>query len=62
MDGDLKKCRACGADYPVDTPMCPRCRVPRKGDINRPAIAAYGLFLFVMLLLAIGMLLYFNKA
>ncbi len=58
MEVDVQKCRACGEDYSVDVPVCPRCRVPRKGDLNKPAIAAYGLFLLVMLILAIATLTY----
>ncbi len=58
MGVDVEKCRACGAAYPVDTPVCPRCRVPRKGDVNRPALVAYGVFLLVGLILAVVTLVY----
>jgi hypothetical protein len=61
MEADVQKCRACGEDYSVDAPICPRCRVPRKGNLNKPAIAAYGLFLLVMLILGIVTLLYLGR-
>ncbi len=52
MTLDTQPCRACGADYSLDTPICPVCKVPRKGDVNWPAIRAYGFFLVVMFVVA----------
>jgi predicted nucleic acid-binding Zn ribbon protein len=56
----VQHCRACGAAYPLDTPICPRCRVPRKGDVNKPALLAYSIFILVMVILAGVMLLYLS--
>jgi uncharacterized paraquat-inducible protein A len=61
MEVEVQKCRACGQEYSLETPVCPRCRVPRKGDVNKRAIAAYSFFLLVMFLLAIVTLVYLGR-
>lgn len=49
IQSEVKACRACGEAYSLDSAQCPRCNVKRGGDVNRKAIAAYGFFLFLML-------------
>lgn len=40
-------CHSCGQALGDEETQCPRCRVLRRGDVNRPMIAAYAFFLFV---------------
>ena len=41
-------CKACGVPYSAKVPVCPVCKVPRKGDVNWRAVKAYSFFLAVM--------------
>ncbi len=59
MPKNLKSnCHACGQKLTVDALTCPRCKVARKGDINKPMVAAYGFFLLLMLVLGSATILY----
>ena len=40
-------CHSCGQSLGEEETRCPRCRVSRRGDVNRPMIAGYALFLLV---------------
>lgn len=61
MQSNPKPCRACGEPYPDDVPVCPRCRVPRKGDVNKPAVIAYSIFLALMLVMFLLVLHYSQR-
>jgi len=57
-----QKCRACGHDFTEDAPTderdsCPKCNLPRKGDVNRASIGAY--LFFIGLMFAAGIVAYF---
>ncbi|HLH81399.1 MAG TPA: hypothetical protein VKV29_14095 [Chthonomonas sp.] len=45
----LHTCKACGFRYSSECERCPRCHIPREGDLARkwPAIRAYLFFLIV---------------
>ncbi len=43
------RCHACGIILAPDSEICPRCKVARKGDANRPMIAAYLFFVLLMI-------------
>ena len=40
-------CHSCGQALREEETQCSRCHVARRGDANRPMIAAYALFLLV---------------
>lgn len=53
-------CHACGLAFRKEEPVCPRCQVPRKGDVNRPAIAAFSFFLILSAALAVLVMVWLN--
>jgi hypothetical protein len=59
MAKNLKaNCHACGQKLAVEELACPRCKVSRKGDVNRPMVAAYGFFLLLMLVFGTATIIY----
>lgn len=43
------RCHACGIVLLPENETCPRCKVARKGDANRPMIVAYLCFVLLMI-------------
>ena len=63
MTKNLKPhCHACGQKLTAEELTCPRCRVSRRGDINKPMVAAYGFFLLLMLVGGAVTILYLRAA
>ena len=58
---NICKCHACGAKMEADAAACPRCRVSRRGDVNKPMFAAYSFFLLLMLVGGMGAILYLRS-
>jgi len=54
-------CHACGQKYAEGDIACSRCNVSRKGDVNKPMVAAYGFFLLLMLALGTATILYMRN-
>lgn len=54
-------CHACGQKYAEADIVCPRCNVSRKGDVNKPMVAAYGFFLLLMLVLGTATIVYMQN-
>ena len=57
----ILKCHACGGKLEASDKTCPRCRVSRRGDVNKPMFAAYSFFLFLMLIGGAAAIIYLRS-